>query len=119
LVNADRNNAPNPPTELSSTERYNSLPTTETSLLHNLSLPPSHNFITEFVTTSKPSTDFTATSAVLYALCKNNHVDKTIDLLRKIKEKGIQPDAYTHTILTNGLCKDGRLEEAREVFPDL
>jgi pentatricopeptide repeat domain-containing protein 1 len=58
-------------------------------------------------------------NSILYALCKNNHVDKTIALLIKIKENGIQPDAYTYTILSNGLCKDGRLDEAREVFPDL
>ncbi|XP_016200095.1 pentatricopeptide repeat-containing protein At3g60050-like [Arachis ipaensis] len=32
---------------------------------------------------------------------------------------GIDPDIVTYTILIDGLCKSGRLENAKEIFQDL
>jgi len=53
------------------------------------------------------------------ALFKNHQVDKAIALLTKIKDQGIEPDMFTCTILVDGLCKNGRLQDAQQVYQDL
>ncbi|XP_024642343.1 putative pentatricopeptide repeat-containing protein At1g12700, mitochondrial [Medicago truncatula] len=45
--------------------------------------------------------------------------DKAITLLTKIKDQGIQPNLYTYTLLVDGICKNGKLKDAKAVYQDL
>jgi pentatricopeptide repeat domain-containing protein 1 len=67
---------------------------------------------------SQPADIFTY-SSLIDAFCENNHLDKAISLVKKIKEQGIQPDMYTYNILIDGLCKGGRLKNTQITFQDL
>ncbi|RHN52629.1 putative pentatricopeptide [Medicago truncatula] len=63
--------------------------------------------------------DIITYNSILDALCKKHHAGKAIALLTKLKDQGIRPNMNTYTILVKGLCRSGKLEDARKVFEDL
>lgn len=36
-----------------------------------------------------------------------------------MEEVGIYPDAFTYSVLINGLCKESRLHNAKELFEEM
>nr|GEY96673.1 hypothetical protein [Tanacetum cinerariifolium] len=61
-----------------------------------------------------------------YCLCgevdrarKSEKIDKALNLIREMHERGIVPNLVTYTSLINGLCLVGRLEEAFMLFDEI
>ena len=51
--------------------------------------------------------------SLLDVLCKNSLLDKAIGLFNKMKDHGVRPDVYIFTMLIDGMCKGGRLKNAK------
>nr|XP_027103317.1 putative pentatricopeptide repeat-containing protein At1g12700, mitochondrial [Coffea arabica] len=58
-------------------------------------------------------------STIIDSLCKDKMVDKTLDLLHEMVEKGIAPDVVTYNCLIQGLCKFGRWKEVTKLLIEM
>jgi len=58
-------------------------------------------------------------NSLIFALCKNGDIDKTIELVKTMIKKRIQLDICTYNILLDGMCKAGRLKNAQEAFENI
>lgn len=50
------------------------------------------------------------------ALCRSQHLEKAIELLRGMQDRGIVPDIVTYNILINGYCEAGQIEFAQKLL---
>lgn len=39
-----------------------------------------------------------------------------LGLFEELKDKGCEPNVHTYTVLIDGACKDGMLDEARKIL---
>ncbi|CAN1239710.1 Putative pentatricopeptide repeat-containing protein At1g12700, mitochondrial [Linum grandiflorum] len=49
-------------------------------------------------------------------MCKGGKIKEAKEFFSRLSIDGIQPDARTYTILINGLCREGLLDEAYGLF---
>lgn len=57
---------------------------------------------------------------LIKALCKNsNSMDSALRIFREMPNKGCTPDSYTYGTLINGLCRMGKIGEAKELFKEM
>ncbi|RHN44845.1 putative pentatricopeptide [Medicago truncatula] len=63
--------------------------------------------------------DIITYTSLFDALFKNHKVYMAIALLKKIKDHRIEPYMFIYTLLVDGLCKNGRLQDTQEVYPNL
>lgn len=57
---------------------------------------------------------------LIKALCKKKEtVDSALRIFREMPNRGCQPDSYTYGTLINGLCKLGKISEAKELFKEM
>jgi pentatricopeptide repeat protein len=53
-------------------------------------------------------------------LCKENNVDKAQELVvEALNGRGVSPDAATFSALVDGLCKEGKMEEAHKLWESI
>ncbi|XP_050371290.1 pentatricopeptide repeat-containing protein At5g46100 [Argentina anserina] len=57
---------------------------------------------------------------LIKALCKNSSsMAAALQIFREMPDHGCTPDSYTYGTLINGLCKLGKIGEAKELFRDM
>ncbi|KAL6191720.1 hypothetical protein ACLB2K_038110 [Fragaria x ananassa] len=57
---------------------------------------------------------------LIKALCKNSSsMDAALQIFREMPDHGCTPDPYTYGTLINGLCKLGKIGEAKELFHEM
>lgn len=57
---------------------------------------------------------------LIKALCKNSSsMDAALRIFREMSDHGCTPDSYTYGTLINGLCKLGKIGEAKELFNEM
>ncbi|PPD77293.1 hypothetical protein GOBAR_DD25779 [Gossypium barbadense] len=57
---------------------------------------------------------------LIKALCKNSGtLDSAIHIFREMPNRGCPPDSYTYGTLINGLCKFGKLMDAKVLFEEM
>ncbi|KAK7302838.1 hypothetical protein RJT34_13735 [Clitoria ternatea] len=57
---------------------------------------------------------------LIKALCKNKEtVDSALKIFHEMPNRGCLPDSYTYGTLINGLCRLGRIGEAKELFEEM
>jgi len=49
-------------------------------------------------------------------LCRNRHVSEAMDLLNYMDSQGVKSNSTTHKIIIEGLCSEGKVEEAEGYF---
>ncbi|XP_050207672.1 pentatricopeptide repeat-containing protein At3g22470, mitochondrial-like [Mercurialis annua] len=79
-----------------------------------------------------PSSDIVTYASMTHGFCKHGYYDAALALFMKLRGLGglkyakdlffrlsiqrLQPDAYTYTSLLGGICREGLLNEAHQVF---
>ncbi|XP_022139830.1 pentatricopeptide repeat-containing protein At5g46100 isoform X1 [Momordica charantia] len=59
-------------------------------------------------------------NVLIKAFCKNSGtMDKAMHILREMSNHGCEPDSYTYGTLINGLCKLGKIVEAKELLQEM
>ncbi|XP_071706274.1 pentatricopeptide repeat-containing protein At5g46100 [Rutidosis leptorrhynchoides] len=59
-------------------------------------------------------------NVLIKALSKNNGtMDSAIRIFREMPKHGCNPDTYTYGTLINGLCKFGKISEAKNLFKEM
>lgn len=57
---------------------------------------------------------------LLKALCKKNEtMDAALQMFREMPSRGFTPDSYTYGTLINGLCRFGKVGDAKELFKEM
>ncbi|XP_021294893.1 pentatricopeptide repeat-containing protein At5g46100 [Herrania umbratica] len=57
---------------------------------------------------------------LIKALCKNSGtMDSALHIFREMPNRGCPPDFYTYGTLINGLCRFGKITEAKELFQEM
>ncbi|KAF8391303.1 hypothetical protein HHK36_023607 [Tetracentron sinense] len=62
----------------------------------------------------------TSLNVLIKGLCKNSGtMDAALRVFREMPDRGYIPDSYTYGTLINGLCKFGKISEAKELFKEM
>ncbi|EXC05160.1 hypothetical protein L484_003966 [Morus notabilis] len=62
----------------------------------------------------------TSLNILLKALCKMSEtVDAALDMFREMPSRSFTPDSYTYGTLINGLCRFGKVGDAKELFKEM
>lgn len=57
---------------------------------------------------------------LIKALCKNEEtIDAAFQIFREMPNRECQPDSYTYGTLINGLCRLGKISQAKELFEEM
>ncbi|KAE9594965.1 hypothetical protein Lal_00041213 [Lupinus albus] len=57
---------------------------------------------------------------LIKALLKNNEtVETALRIFREMPNRGYEPDSYTYGTLVNGLCRLGKISQAKELFKEM
>ncbi|KAM7510799.1 hypothetical protein LguiB_009674 [Lonicera macranthoides] len=59
-------------------------------------------------------------NVLIKALCKNSGtMDAALHIFREMPNRGCTPDSYTYGTLISGLCRLGKIAEAKELFTEM
>ncbi|XVF25744.1 hypothetical protein REPUB_Repub13aG0240100 [Reevesia pubescens] len=65
-------------------------------------------------------TSVASLNILIKALCKNSGtMDSALHIFHEMPNRGCPPDSYTYGTLINGLCRFGKLTEAKELFEEM
>lgn len=67
-----------------------------------------------YIITSGFSLYIVSFNTIFNLYCKEGQLDNAFKLLYEAEKEGLESDKYTHTILIDGLCRTGNLEEAQQ-----
>ncbi|CAK9181861.1 unnamed protein product [Ilex paraguariensis] len=65
-------------------------------------------------------TSVASLNVLIKALCKNSGtIDAAVRIFREMPNRGCTPDSYTYGTLINGLCRSGKISDAKEIFTEM
>ncbi|CAM8905827.1 unnamed protein product [Rhodiola kirilowii] len=62
----------------------------------------------------------TTLNVLIKALCKSSDtLESAVKIFEEMPKRGCAPDSYTYGTLINGMCRFGKLDEAKELFKEM
>lgn len=62
------------------------------------------------------STRFISLQYINGWMCNKNHLEEAMELFHVMENNGLKPNVVIYSIIVDGMCKAGKLDQAKELF---